>query len=67
MKGDGPIDIDSDDAAISGSIAFAKRKKPKVLGRKSLSGRGSLQPDQNFVGVKLSAQGKPERVFLSDE
>ena len=70
LKGDGPIDIDSDEAAIQGSIAFAKRKKQRVVGRGSLGGKGSatgrpsLAPDQNFIGVILSALGKPERVML---
>jgi len=75
LKGDGPIDIDSDEAAVVGATAFAKRKKSKV----SLAGRGvkagakmggdgsgSLRPDESFIGVRLTAQGQPERVYLEE-
>ena len=72
LKGEGALEIDSDEAAIKGAIAFAQRKRPNVS-RGSLSGGGkngveneSLRPDDTFVGVTLSALGKPERVFLSD-
>ncbi|KAL7550777.1 hypothetical protein ACHAWF_013987 [Thalassiosira exigua] len=74
LKGDGPIDIDSDEAAIKGAIAFAKRPRARVslAGRggtkgKSGEGGGGIAADPNFVGVKLGAQGKPERVFMSEE
>ncbi len=58
--------MDSDEAAIEGAIAFAKRKKPRVLGGKNGNNSG-VRPDDNFVGVKLSAQGVPTRVFINDE
>ena len=72
LKGDGPLEIDSDEAAIKGASTFAQRKRPSVS-RGSLSSGGrsgldhdGLRPDDNFIGVTLSALGKPERVFLSD-
>jgi hypothetical protein len=71
LKGEGSLEIDSDEAAIKGAIAFAQRKRPSVS-RGSLSGggkngveRGGLLPDENFIGVTLNALGKPERVFFS--
>ena len=65
LKGDGPIDLDSDEAAIEGDIAFARRKRAKVSrgGKDDKAGSAPLA-DGNFVGVKLNAQGKPERVYL---
>ena len=73
LKGEGALEIDSDEAAIKGAIAFAQRKRPNVS-RGSLSGGGKygvenecLRPDDNFIGVTLSAIGKPERVFLSEK
>ena len=72
----GQIDIDSDEAAISGAIAFASRKRPRMA-LSSKTNRGGLKSggdassgvsaDPNLVGVKLTAQGKPERVFMGDE
>jgi hypothetical protein len=73
LKGEGALEIDSDEVAIGGAIAFAKRKRPKVS-RGSLAGGGksgdestSVRPDENFIGVQLSAQGRPERVFMPGE
>lgn len=73
LKGEGALEIDSDEAAIKGATAFAQRKRPNIS-RGSLSGGGaksgeendSLHPDSNFIGVVLNALGKPERVFLND-
>lgn len=70
LKGEGALEIDSDEAAIKGAIAFAQRKRPNVS-RGSLLGGGKngdegLRPDDNFIGVTLSALGKPERVFVTD-
>ena len=65
LKGDGPIYLDSDEAALQGDIAFARRKKAKVSrgGKHDKTGSAPLA-DGHFVGVKLNAQGKPERVYL---
>jgi len=73
LKGDGQIDIDSDEAAINGAIAFASRKKARTSLGKSLKGNkaegssSGLLPDSSFIGVKIGASGKPERVFLQKE
>jgi len=63
LKGEGAIDIDSDEMAIEGAVQFAQRKRPKVLSSKG-TGQAGPKSDANFVGVKLGAGGKPERVFL---
>ena len=65
LKGDGQIDIDSDETALKGAITFASRKKVKTV--KSGSAKGGVQPSVDFVGCTLSAQGKPERVFIGAE
>ena len=69
LKGEGALEIDSDEAAIKGAIAFAQRKRPNV-GRGNLAGgkksggeSSEVRPDEKFIGVQLSAQGRPERVF----
>ena len=72
LKGDGQIDIDSDEAALQGAIAFASRKKARTsLGVKKGGNAGAsssgLLPDSSFIGVKLSANGRPERVFLQKD
>ena len=64
LKGDGQIDIDSDETALKGAIAFASRKKVKTV--KSSGVKSGVQPS-DFVGCTLSAQGKPERVFIGAE
>ena len=61
LKGDGQIDVESDEAAVAGAKAYASRKKAKVVGK---AGGGGLQHDPSFIGVMLSSQGRPERVFL---
>lgn len=70
LKGEGALEIDSDEAAIKGAMTFAQRKRPNVS-RGSLSGGGkngaeNERPDDNFIGVTLNALGKPERVFLTE-
>lgn len=69
LKGEGALEIDSDEAAIKGAMTFAQRKRPNVS-RGSLSGGGkngaeNERPD-HFIGVMLNALGKPERVFLKE-
>ena len=68
----GPIDLESDEGAIKGTIAFMSRKKPRMsmagrAGKKGSEASGGLQPDPYFVGVKLGAGGKAERVFMDEE
>ena len=65
LKGDGQIDIDSDETALKGAIAFSNRKKIKTV--KSSGVKSGVQPSADFVGCTLSAQGKPERVFFGVE
>lgn len=73
LKGDGQIDIDSDESAIKGAMAYANTKKNSKFARKSLNGRTSsgatagLNPDPNFIGVTLNSGGNPERVYLEDK
>ena len=71
LKGDGQIDIESDEAAINGAITFASRKRARVSlggGKKSGgSAKSGISADPAFVGVQLSSQGKPERVFLPNQ
>ncbi len=73
LKGEGALEIDSDEAAIGGAIAFAKRKRPTVSRGSFAAGgkRGDestgVRPDEHFIGVQLSAQGRPERVFMPGE
>jgi len=71
LNGACPLDIESDDACIKATIAFASRKRPRVslAGRGGLKGGtkgselGGLRPDENFVGVKLGSSNKIIRIF----
>ena len=71
LKGDGQIDIESDESCINGSITFASRKKARVSlggGKKSGgSAKSGISADPAFVGVQLNSQGRPERVFLPNQ
>ena len=73
LKGEGALEIYCDEAAIKGVIAFGQRpaKRPKVI-RGSLGGKNGeesagMRPDNSFIGVQLSAQGRLERVHLPKE
>jgi hypothetical protein len=75
LNGDGQICIDSDEHIIKGAKAYAQTKKNSTMGRKSvLKARNSntggltagLNPDPNFIGVKLNSSGNPERVYLNE-
>lgn len=73
LNGDGQICIDSDETTIKGAKAYAKTKKNSSMARKGLKARASngasagLNPDPNFVGVMLNANGNPERVYMEDK
>lgn len=81
ISGDGPIDVDSDEAYTRNAIAYAKLKRSrsgppmkkmkvsKCLGSKTQSDAvtGGLTADENFVSVQLSSQGLVSRIFLDDE
>ena len=72
LKGDGQICIDSDESIIKGAKAYAATKKNTTIVRKSSKGRPSsgatagLNPDPNFIGVMLSSNGNPERVYMDE-
>ena len=74
-KGDGPIEIETYEAAIKGAKAWGSRKKAKIVSKK-----GGLKPrngasapstalvgDENLIGVVLDAKGVPQRVFLNEK
>ena len=67
------MEIYSDKAAIKGVIAFGQRpaKRPKgirgSLGEKNGGKSAGMRPDDSFIGVQLSAQGRLERVHLPKE
>jgi hypothetical protein len=81
LSGDGPIDIDSDEAVAKGAVAFAlkKRSAPALLAKKrgpvtKKSKLGSVPSDGNealanedFVAVALNSQGTVSRVMVSEE
>ena len=75
-KGDGPIEIETDEAAIKGAKAWGSRKKAKIVSKP----KGGLKPrngasassaalvgDENLIGVVLDAKGVPQRVFLNEK
>ena len=69
LKGEGALEIDSDEAVIKGATTFSQRKRPKLV--KSAGGENNgvttVRADDRFIGVQLSAQGRPERVYLPEE
>jgi len=79
LAGDGPIDIDSDDAVAKAAVAFATKKRRKPVGtskgRPPIGGAkasvaSSQEPEtlasENFVAVKLDSQGFVIRVLADD-
>ncbi len=75
LSGDGPMEIDSDESAIKGALAYAKRKKSRgSVGsgkkpgakRDSEGGNCGLLPNPGFVGVKMNSQGLVERVYADE-
>ncbi len=74
-KGDGPIEIETDEAAIKGAKAWGSRKKAKIVskngGLKPRNGASAssaaLVGDENLIGVMLDAKGVPQRVFLNEK
>lgn len=74
-KGDGPIDIETDDGAIKGAKEYASKKRPKVVskggGLKQRNGasapNGGLTGDPNLIGVVLESSGRPRRVYMGEE
>lgn len=74
LKGDGQIELESDEAIIKGAKNFLKRKRERghfatnAKKRKlsSTSNSNVLIADENFVGVELVSNGV-KRVYLDDE
>lgn len=72
-KGDGPIEIETDDGAIKVAKAYAGRKKAKVVskGLKQRNGasaqNGGLVGDEKLIGVLLNSKGVPQRVYIDEE
>lgn len=71
VKGEGQIEIESDEMCLKGSEAYAKKKRPRVVSKGGLKRgggeNGGLLPDERLIGVKLDSQGKPVRVYLDAE
>ena len=83
LAGDGQIEIDSDESAIAGALAYGKKKRSrppakKMKVSKNLAGLGAkpqeshslaagLEADASFVAVQLDAMGQVCRVHLEDE
>jgi len=68
LKGDGAIEIDSDECHVKGNIAWAKTKRKRKTMKKRVQTCGDMvKPDESFVGVLLDNRGNIERVYLEDE
>lgn len=73
LLGNGPIDIDSDEAIIKLAQDFAAKKHNRTLSSKvampirKQSKNSGLQASDSFVAVSLDGQGKVQRVHLHDE
>jgi len=69
LSGNGPIDIDSDEAIIKAAKAFAQRKKHnRFLGKKGKkSSAGDCPPSESFIGVEVDFNGVVTRVDLNDQ
>lgn len=80
LKGDGQIDIDSDEAIVAAAVEYTKKKLARPISNKmkrSISGvaktapksstASSLTASESFVAVTLDSQGRIQRVYLEDE
>jgi hypothetical protein len=74
LCGNGPIDIDSDEAIIKLAREFTAKKRTRTLSSKaatSFSKPGtnnlSVQSSDNFVAVALDSQGTVQRIYLHDK
>lgn len=72
LSGDGPIELESDESAIKGSILFnqKKRQRGKSFQRLDLDGASKKQkvdiPTDSFIGVELTSSGI-KRVYLGEK
>lgn len=63
-----PIELESDEAAASSAVEYAKNKTKNQAGKKrSLVEANGIEPDANFVAVMVDKQGKRTRVYVGDE
>lgn len=74
LGGNGPIDIDSDEAIVKLALDFAKKKRSRMIASKSGSssaksdiGKSTMHPSETFVAVKLDSRGNVERVHIHDD
>jgi regulator of replication initiation timing len=79
LKGDGQIDIDSDEAIVSAAVEYGmkQRARPASHKMKRISGiaktasksstTSGLTASESFVAVTLDSQGRIQRVHLEDE
>jgi hypothetical protein len=81
LSGDGPIDVDSDEAVAKGAVAYALKKrsapaltakkrapptKKSKLGSAPSNGNEALA-SEDFVAVALTSQGTVSRVMVGEE
>lgn len=78
LRGNGPIDIDSDEEIIKLALDFAKKKQNRTFTSKgAMSGcnrsnksnlmKSGLHASDDFVAVTLDAQGNIQRIYTNDE
>jgi hypothetical protein len=75
QKGDGPIDIETDEGAIKGAREYASKKQKRPIvskgGLKHRNGASAsnagLAGDDKLIGVTLDATGRPQRVYMDEE
>ena len=76
LKGDSPIEIESDESHLQGALEWAKMKRQRQITasskqyakkrKKYLDKDEGFQPDQTFVGMKLDMKGNCKRVYSDD-
>jgi regulator of replication initiation timing len=76
LKGDGQIDIDSDEVVVAAAVEYGKKKRARPVSGKTkrISGVAKTAPkpsgllaSESFVAVTLDSQGRIQRVHLDDD
>jgi hypothetical protein len=67
LKGDGPIDIDSDEKAIQDAKNFLINQRARKFSKSNKKQDDKIAADENFIGVELDSQGKVLRVYMQQE
>jgi regulator of replication initiation timing len=79
LKGDGQIDIDSDEAIVAAAVEYGLKKRARPASNKmkrtlgvaktapKSSSASGLAANESFVAVTLDSQGRIQRVHLEDE